>query len=103
MAIRGERFLRRSLQTTLYAAIERFISDHVVPEIERGSVRADKDALLIKAEDIIDRAISRFFRDLENHNINSIEELDDVPELVENLMDRIQQDLIGNAEDLQED
>jgi len=93
MTIKGERFLRTVLRETLYGAIERFVSDHLVPEIETSSGQADRDALLIEAEEIIDRAISRAFRELENQNINSIEEIDDVSELVENLMNRIQQDM----------
>ena len=102
MTFRGEVILRGTLRTILYGAMERFVSDHVVPEIEKNSVKANKDALLIKAEGIVDRAVSRAIREIKRHNFNSLDELEEQPELVTDLMDKIQQDMISDAESLQE-
>ena len=102
MTRRGERVLRRVLKTTFYLAMEIFISDHVVPEIERNSVQVDRDELLIRGEEIIDRAVNRAITELEYHHITSLDELEDDPQLVESLMDKIQQDMISDAQSLQE-
>jgi len=101
MTLRGVSVLRITLRITLYAAIERFISDYVVPEIEKNSVKADKEALLKKGEEIVDNAVNRAIKELEK-NFNSLEELEENPELVDDLMSKVQQDMITDAESLQE-
>ena len=100
MTFRGELVLRGTLKISLYAAIERFISDHVVPEIEKNSVKVAKVELLKKGEDIVDRAVDRAIRELERNGFKSLEELEENPTLVEKLMNKIQNDMISDAESL---
>jgi len=102
MTFTGESVLRGTLRIILYGAMERFISDHVVPEIEKNSVKADKEALLIKAEVIVDKAVSRAIQEIEKNNFDSLEQLENEPELVDRLMTTIQNDMITDAESLQE-
>ena len=101
MTLRGESILRATLRITLYAAIERFISDHVVPEIEKTSVKVDKRKLLKKAEEVVDKSVDRTINELKRNNFNSLEELEKKPALVGRLMRKIQKDMINDAESLQ--
>ena len=102
MTFTEESVLRGSLRIILYDAMERFILEHVVPEIEKTFVKADKEALLIKAEVIADRAVSRAIQEIEKNNFNSLEQLEDDPDLVDSLMTNIQKDMIADAESIQE-
>jgi len=99
MTLLGVRVLRSTLRISLYAAIERFISDHVVPEIEKNSVKADKVALLKKGEEVVDKAVNQAIKELEK-NFDSLEEVEGNPELVDELMSKVQQDMIRDAESL---
>lgn len=101
MTIKGEASLRNILRISLYGLIEIFISENVTPELEKNGVKTDKDALLRKSADIVDRAVSKIIKELEKMGVTSVEELDKKPEAVAILMNKIQEELIEDAKSLQ--
>ena len=98
MTIRDERILRRTLESIIYGALERFISDHVTAELEKNSVQVDKNALLQQSEKIVKRAVDKAINELKKNGLTSLEALSENPDLVDNLMTKIQDDMISDAE-----
>lgn len=101
MTIKGEAGLRNILRTSLYGLIEIFISENVTPELEKNGVKANKDALLTKSADIVERAVSKIIKELEKIGVSSVDELNENPEAVASLMNKIQEELIEDAKSLQ--
>ena len=98
MTSKDESILRSTIKQVIYGALERFVSDHVTVELEKNSVRLDRESLLEQSEKIVDQTVNKAIKELKKNGFTSLEDVDDNPEVVDNLLTKLQEEIITNAQ-----
>lgn len=100
MKSEDRRYIETVLKQTLYGVTERFLTN-VIPDNQDPS-ELSKDRIMAEAYEYVEKEVPKIIAKLEKNGINSVTDIESKPDVVTELVDKIEKQMEENAKKLSE-
>ena len=100
MNVQERNYISNIFEQTLYAMAKQFLSTEITKEVEDPSTATQQDKILEIVHEINKNEAPRFIRKLEQAGIDSFEDVKNKPEVLSQVMKKLERKMKKDAEEI---